>query len=279
MKTFLFAAACLLAAATSAIGQGDIRKVDFKNFTYSANCAGETPSKITVKDGEFLEEKQQDGYVDRFSFSIMDIAYGDLNADKRDEAVILSVCNTGGTGNFSEGFVYAMKAGKPSLVARIPGGDRGYGGLRSAVVENGLLVVESNDAGTDGAACCPQYIVTNKYRLGPRGGILKSGKVERRELYPKERVTFQKGLSSTTFETTIRAEEGKRYVVGARTGQTLTVSINTDKASIRLLEEEAEVKHGNNSFVAKLQKTGDYTIEVQNDSDAALTLSITIKIK
>lgn len=264
---------------SSVFGQADIHTIDFKNFTYSANCLGKTPSKISVKDGEFSEEKQQDGYVDRFSFAIMDIAYGDLNADTRDEAVILSVCNTGGTGNFSEGFVYAMKAGKPSLIARIPGGDRAYGGLRSAAVENGLLVVESNDAGTEGAACCPQYIVTTKYRLGPRGGIIKSGKVERRELYPKERVTFQKGLSSTTFETTIRGEEGKRYIVGARTGQTLTVSINTDKASIRLLEEEAEVKHGTNSFVAKLQKTGDYTIEVQNDSSAALALSMTIKIK
>lgn len=268
----------VLVLATTAFGQSDIRSVDFKNFTYSANCLGETPSKIAVKNGEFSEEKQQDGYTDRFYFNIMDVSYGDLNGDKRDEAIILSVCNTGGTGNFSEGFVYAMKAGKPSLVARIPGGDRGYGGLRSAVVDNGILVVESNDAGTEGAACCPQYIVTTRYRLGPRGGILKAGKETRRELYPKERVTFQKGLSSTTFETTIRAEEGKRFILGARSSQTLTVSIDTNKASIRLLEDEAEVKHGTNSFVAKLQKTGDYTVEVQNDSDAPLTLRITIKI-
>lgn len=278
MKIFFLLAVCLLLTA-SVFAQGDMHKVDFKNFTYSAHCLGDRPSKITVKDGEFSQEKQEDGYVDRFSFSIMDIAFGDLNGDKQDEAIVLSICNTGGTGNFSEGFIYSMRAGKASQVGRIPGGDRGYGGLRSTRVENGMLLVDSNDAGTEGAACCPQYIVTTKYRLGPRGGILKVGKSERRELYPKERVTFAKGMSSKTFETTIRAEEGKRFIVGAGSGQTMTVSIDTDKASVRLLEEEAEVKHGTNSFVAKLQKSGDYTIEVQNDSDAPLTLIVTIKIK
>lgn len=279
MKTFVVAICCFLVTVVTAFGQGDVHQVDFKNFTYSARCISDRPSKITVKDGEFSEEKQQDGYVDRFYFNVFGFAYGDLTGDKRDEAVILSSCNTGGTGNFSEGFVYSMKAGKPSLVARIPGGDRGYGGLRSVAVENGLLVVESNDAGEEGAACCPQYIVTTKYKLGPRGGILKIGKETRRELYPKERVSFPKGSSSTTFKTTIRAEEGRRFIVGARTGQTLTVSIDTDKASIRLLDEEAETTQGTNSFVAKLKKTGDYTIETQNDSDAVLTMTVSIKIR
>ena len=123
--------------AASAFGQTDIHSVDFKNFTYPALCIGEKASRITVKNGEFSEEKQEDGYVDRFYFNVMDVAYGDLNADRRDEAIILAVCNTGGTGNFSEGFIYSMKAGKAALVARIPGGDRAYGGLRSARVESG----------------------------------------------------------------------------------------------------------------------------------------------
>ena len=281
MKTFLLGTACLLITTLPAFSQGDIRKVDFKNFTYLAHCIAETPSKVTVKDGEFSEEKQQDGYVDRFYFNVMDIAYGDLNADKRDDAVIISICNTGGTGNFSEGFVYSMKNGKPALIARIPGGDRAYGGLRAARVEGGLLVVESNDVGEEGGACCPQFIVTTKYRLGPRGGILKAGKETRREIYPKQRVTFPRGASGTTFSTSIPAEEGKRYIVGARAGQTLTVSIDTDKASLRLLEEldEVEVKRGINNFLVKLPKTGDYTIEVQNDSDKPLSVSVNIKIQ
>ena len=266
-----------IATAGLAFGQTGIRGIDFKNFTYPAHCISETPSKITVKDGEFSEEKQEDGYVDRFHFSVMDIAYGDVTGDRQDEAMILAICNTGGTGNFSEGFVYSMKAGKPRLVARIPGGDRAYGGLRSTRVENGLLVVESNDVGPEGGACCPQGIVTTKYRVGS-GKIVKFGKELRREIYPRERVTFAAGASEKTFTTTIPSEEGKRFVVGARAGQTLIVSVDTDKASLRLLED-AEPKFGINNFLVKLPKTGDYTIELQNDSVSELVVTVNIKIQ
>ncbi len=266
-----------LTVSVAICAQSDIRDVDFQNFTYSAHCLSETPQNVKVRNGEFSEEKQEDGYVDRFYFRVFDAAYGDLNGDRRDEAIVLTICNTGGTGNFSEGFIFTMKAGKPSLGARIPGGDRAYGGLRTTRVENGLLVVESNDAGPDGGACCPQIIVTTKYKLAG-GRIIQSGPAVRRDLYPMERVTFTKGSSGKTFAVTIPKQEGKRFVVAARAGQTLSVSINTDKASLRLLED-ADVKFGENKFLVKLPKSGDFTIEVQNDSEAELTVTVNIKIQ
>ena len=277
MKNLLFIYVLLLASFTVVYGQGEIRSVDFKNFTYLAHCVGEEPSDVTVKDGEFLEEKQMDGYVDRFSFSVFDIAYGDLTGDRKDEAIVLTICNTGGTGNFSEGFVYSMKGRKPDLIARIPGGDRADGGLRSTRVENGLLIVESNETGPEGGACCPQIIVTTRYKVAG-GRIVQSGKESRRDIFPTERVTFAKGTSGKTFRITIPAEEGKRFVVGARAGQTLTVSVDTDKASLRLVED-AEPKYGINNFLVKLPSTGNYTIEVQNDSDVDLAVVVNIKIQ
>ena len=277
MLRLLIGAIVLGLAIVPAIAQTGIDKIDFKNFTYPAHCASESPQQITVKNGEFAEEKQQDGYVDRFYFNVRDIAYGDLNADGLDEAIVLAVCNTGGTGNFSEGFVYEFKGGKPALAARIPGHDRAYGGLRSATVKNGLLVVESNDAGPDGASCCPQLIVTTTYRVTD-GRLVQSGKEVRREIYPKERIVFAKGSSGKTFQVTIPAEEGKRLIVGARTGQTLSVSVDSDKASIRLLED-ADVKFGVNNFLAKLPSNGDYTIELQNNESAPLTVTVNVKIQ
>src|SRR5688572_6052390 len=277
MKNLLFIYVLLLASFTVVYGQGEIRSVDFKNFTYLAHCVGEEPSDVTVKDGEFLEEKQMDGYVDRFSFRVFDIAYGDLTGDRKDEAIVLTVCNTGGTGNFSEGFVYSMKGRKPDLIARIPGGDRADGGLRSTRVENGLLIVESNETGPEGGACCPQIIVTTRYKVAG-GRIVQSGKESRRDIFPTERVTFAKGTSGKTFRITIPAEEGKRFVLGARADQTLTVSVDTDKASLRLLED-AEPKYGINNFLVRLPSTENYTIEVQNNSDADLAVVVNIKIQ
>ncbi|MEO8572796.1 MAG: hypothetical protein ABI481_02415 [Pyrinomonadaceae bacterium] len=277
MRHLLLSSLVVIAASTAAIGQSDIRKVDFKNFTYLAHCISEKPSKITVKDGEFSREKQEDGYVDRFYFNVFDVAYGDLTGDGRDEAIVLGACNTGGTGNFSEGFVFSMKGPRPSLVARIPGGDRAYGGLRNTRVEGGLLVVESNDVGPEGGACCPQVIVTTKYKVAA-GKIVKAGKEVRRVLYPTERVTFARGTSSKTIRITIPREEGKRFIIGARSGQTLNVSVDTDKASLRLLGD-AEVTSGPNSLLVNLPKNGDYTVEVQNDSDAELAITMVIKIQ
>ncbi|MDM7921693.1 MAG: hypothetical protein QUS14_05285 [Pyrinomonadaceae bacterium] len=272
----LIAVALTFAASASLFAQA-IRDVDFRNFTYSPYCAGSTPENVTVINDEFSEEKQEDGYVDRFYFKVYQPEYGDLNGDRLEEAVILSVCNTGGTGNFSEGFVFGTSAKKLVLLGRIPGGDRAYGGLRSAVIKNGLLVVESNDVGELGGACCPEVIVTTTYRL--EGGKLSVvGVPVRREIFPVERIVFKRGTSGITFTTRLPADEGKRFVLGARAGQTLSVSVNSEDASLRLLED-ANVTFGINNFLARLPKTGDYTIEVRNNAATEMDVQVNIKIQ
>lgn len=176
MKRSFLIIVSFFALTFTASAQGDIRSVDFKNFTYSALCIGEAAEEITVKNGEFAYEKKEDGYIDRFYFKVFGIEYGDLTGDQQDESVVLSVCNTGGTGNFTEGFVFSMRDGKPILIARIPGGDRAYGGLRTAKVVRGLLIVESNDVGELGGACCPEFVVTTRYRVS-NGKLMKTGVV------------------------------------------------------------------------------------------------------
>jgi hypothetical protein len=267
----------LILSTVSVFAQRSVREVDFKNFTYAPYCVGETPENITVKNGEFSEEKQEDGYVDRFYFRVYDAVFGDLNGDARDEAVIISVCNTGGTGNFSEGFIFGLPAGgKPVLLARIPGGDRAYGGLRTAIVDKGVLVVESNDAGELGGACCPESIVRTRYKLAA-DKLTVIGVPERRDIYPSERLAFTKGSSGKTFKVRLPADEGKRFVVGARAGQTMDVSVGSDSVSLRLLED-ASVTFGINNFRAILPKSGDYTIEIRNDSDSEIEVTVNVKI-
>jgi len=254
-----------------------IRNVDFKNFTYEPACAYDDNKKISVKNGEFSYEKPADGYTDRFYFNVFEISYGDLNGDNSEEAIVLTTCNTGGTGNFSEGFIFTMKDGKPSLLTRIPGGDRAEGGLRTGRVENGQLVVESNDPGETGGACCPEFIVTTKYDVST-GKLKQVGKVEKRGLFPTQRVSFPKGSTGTTLTVKIEPEGGKRFVVGAREGQTLDVSVNNNKASLRLLED-AEKTDNTDGFSAVLPKNGDYTIEVSNYEKSAITVTLNIKIR
>jgi len=277
MVKIFFVSGLIIISSVFASAQTDIHKVDFKNFTYLPFCVGSKPQRVTVRDGEFSKETQMDGYVDRFYFNVFDVAFGDLNADGADEAVVLTSCNTGGTGNFSEGFVYAMKAGKPSLTARIPGGDRAYGGLRSAAISGGVLTIDANDVGELGGACCPEFAVATKYKLAA-GKLIKFARPVRRELYPKERMTFARGASEKTFTVRVDAQDIKRYVLGARAGQILSVSVSTPKVSLRLLEDAA-VTEGENGFNARLPKNSDYSFELQNISESAVDVTVTVKIK
>jgi hypothetical protein len=265
------------AASGKVVVDQAIRKVDFKNFTYEPDCAPDDQKKINVKNSEYSYEKPAEGYTDRFYFNVFEISYGDLNKDNSEEAIILTTCNTGGTGNFTQGFIYTLKDGKPVLFASIPGGDRAYGGLRTARVENGQLVVESNDPGENGANCCPQVILTTRYDVS--GGKLKPfGKVDRRDIFPSERVSFAKGATGTTIKVRIPANEGRRYIVGARAGQTLEATTNTSKAELRLLEDTQTAQFAN-GFTVVLPNNGDFTVEVTNYETSALDVILTIKIK
>jgi hypothetical protein len=276
-QKFFYTVFLTLLFSTAALAQNGIQKVDFKNFTYQPYCAGEEARKVTVKNGEFSEEKEMDGYTDRFYFNVFNVTYGDLTGDQQPEAIVLTVCNTGGTGNFSEGFVYTLKAGKPVLLTRVQGGDRAYEGLRSALVENGLLVVDRNDAGENGGACCPEFAVTTKYKLSA-GKLNVSGTPVRRELYPSEPLRFARGASSATIKLTIAPDDRKRFTLGARVGQIMIVSVDSPKISVRLLED-ALVTEGANSFTAKLPKNGTYTVELSNYEETPVEVTLTVGIK
>jgi hypothetical protein len=279
MKKIILASLFSFIFNVLAFAQGDIRQVDFKNFTYPAGfCAGEDREEITVRGGEFSEEKEVDGYTERLYFEVFSVTYGDLNGDRRDEAIILTVCNTGGTGNFSEGLIYTLKNGKPALLTGFEGGDRAYGGLRSARVERGLLTVERNDVGELGGACCPEFVVTTNYKLNGNE-LIEEGKSLRRELYPATRVSFAKGKTYADVNVNIGAGELKRFTLGARTGQTMIVSGDSADISVTLSKGEANVTENERGFVAKLNETGDFVIQIQNFSDKATKAIVRIQIR
>lgn len=256
----------------------DIRKIDFKNFTYNPFCAGEEPQNVTVKDGEFGEEKKDGEYTDRFSFTIFSVNYGDINGDGNEDAVILSNCNTGGSGQFTEGFIYELKNEKPSLVTRIPGGDRAYGGLVEGRIEKGVLVIESYDVGEQGGACCPEFVVTSRFKLSG-GKLVETGKAERKELYPAQKVSFPKGATSTTVKVKFtKTDDRKRFSLGAGKGQTLRIT-SSEKIYVDLRKGDATVKEGEGDFTATLNESGDFVIEVQFFTDTEKEIPVTIEIQ
>ena len=187
MKFSLALATILALGNLTSASSNDIRQIDFRNFRYRPSCLrlADSPSEIeqaqlkgegesvVVTNGIFKKETPEDP----LDFRILEVNYGELNSNA--VAVVTTVCNTGGSGNFSEGYVFGVANGKPKLIAIIPGGDRANGGIRSATVEHGLLRV--GRYGTDGGACCPKWVEVRDYKF-LSGKLVEVG-VERREKY------------------------------------------------------------------------------------------------
>ena len=277
-KKYVLAVLCLtFSFVVAAKAQSDIHKIDFRNFTYEVyNLSGENKMKITVKDGEYFRDEEEDKYI----FNVMDVSYGDLDGDKKDEAVVTIVVNTGGTGNFSSGQIYTMKNGKPFVLTEFEGGDRAEGGIAGAKIVSNLLVVERNSPGEFGGACCPEVIETTRYKWNGKE-LVQTGEMESRELYPSTRISFNKGTSISVFSLKLETDERKRFTVGARKGQTLRVTTTAKPVGdvyYRLVKGDGEEKEIPGGLSVRLNETGDFIFEISNTTEKTLNISVTIAI-
>ena len=183
----LILALLLLTTGIANAAPNDIYAVDFRNYNYRPSCQRLAASSAEVEQwqlsgsGESVVATngvfQSNNPDDPLDFKITSVTYGDMSSNP--VAIVTTVCNSGGSGDFSEGFVYSMVKSQPKLLAIIQGGDRANGGIHSATITNGLLRVER--FGTNGGACCPEWIQTTDYQW--RDGQLVQAGPERREKF------------------------------------------------------------------------------------------------
>jgi len=112
-----------------------IRKVDFKNFTYSGT--DDYPGIFKLKNGEKPYEHMREDGIDLYKTE-----YADLTGDGEEEAILSMSIQTGGSAIPNLIYIYTLKNDKPKLLWSFITGDRADGGLKKLYVENGELVVE-----------------------------------------------------------------------------------------------------------------------------------------
>ena len=160
--------------ATVASAGPSIRSIDWMNRVYTSGAGGQP---YQVENGEYEYAYDEDGnlvapdyqpadpdaFVERGYFSVTPPEFGDLTGDGAEEAVIVTLESTGGTGRFSGIDVYTMQGGKEVVLGGIPGGDRGDGGIAGVRIEGGVVVVDRmKSLDTDGA-CCPSRLVHERW--------------------------------------------------------------------------------------------------------------------
>jgi hypothetical protein len=143
------------------------QRADFLNFTYRPACReGKVP--VTVRNGVF--EKGEPA-ADRMIFMVVSVHLGDLTGDRQPEAVVVTYCNTGGSGGFTEGHIFDISGKQPVEIAKLPAGDRAFGGI----VGIRILPPELRVTRAQGdAACCPKQFVTNAYKI-ENGKLVEAG--------------------------------------------------------------------------------------------------------
>lgn len=260
-----------------------IRRTDFKNYTYHPDClGGDNVSKgeaVRVRNGEYMQGKD----IDRVYFAVQEVVYGDLNSDGVEEAVVRTLCNTGGTGQFTDGIIFTVRNNRPVFVTTLGTGDRADGGIQSVRIENGLLKVDRY--GGNSGACCPDYIETYTFKLRSSelvavGKPVTSDYNDPHNDRTVRRVQFQRGRSATTLKgTTTGIDE---YLLGARAGQSMTLHITGNNLSLSLLSAdgtELPQPSLNQPLTVKLPVTGDYRIVVDatTKGKASYTIAVTIR--
>jgi hypothetical protein len=194
MKKLILVFVVTLLCMVSGLAQTrNIRRVDFLNFTYqssvcSKEIGGGIGRTVKIRKGEFENSEVYYGVVGN------KIIYSDVTGDGREDAIVRIVCGLY-VANYglSEIFVYTMKNGRATLVAKLDNNDmwRDYehyypnGTLWSIIWSNrnngieirkGHVIIKTF---AEGSHAEPDYIVSLDYELSGAKFAL-NGKPQRR---------------------------------------------------------------------------------------------------
>ncbi len=146
-----------------------IRQVDFRNFTYPWYPSYLKPPQgerqITLRDGKFEIERDENRGIDNLILELQDVSYVDLTRNLKEDAIV----TVGGVAIFNKFvdaiFVYTLENNAPVVLWKHETRDRADGGLRRISVQNRVLTVEEYVGSEgDGGLCCPKIYVRSNYR-------------------------------------------------------------------------------------------------------------------
>jgi hypothetical protein len=143
-----------------------------RNATFTISGADQQIHSIHLKDGKY-EQGTDPAKTDYISISMGEqIAFGDLNADGQQDAVISLAENHGGTGVFVSVVAVLNKNGHPDPVSSTLIDDRAI--ITGLKIVDAEILVEATIHGPADPMCCPTVPSRRSYRLVDKNLVLSS---------------------------------------------------------------------------------------------------------
>ena len=162
---------------TSERGKTDIAHVPTLIDAGGAEYSGIYDHPVRLAGGSYEGEPFVDGGAARPTVQLLTGLFGkgDLDGDGSEEAVVLLVENSGGSGSFIYIAVLASRMTEIENIGTAPVGDRVQ--LRSMTVEGGDIKLDVVQQGPGDAACCPSQKARRSWVLESEGLVEKSPEV------------------------------------------------------------------------------------------------------
>ena len=146
---------------TDAPASSELTVEQLGNATYS----GIYDEPVTLTDGLYEGEPFVEGGAARPTVQLIEdtILYGDLNGDGVDDAAMMLVENSGGSGVFNYIGAQINQDGQPVDAGTVLLGDRTQ--IQSGVIEDGQIVIDMVTQGPQDAMCCPTLKLRTSYAV------------------------------------------------------------------------------------------------------------------
>jgi hypothetical protein len=94
-----------------------------------------------------------------------------------------------------------------------------------------------------------------------------------------KRMSFGKGQNWGTSNITLPAGGIQRFIVSAKSGQTMDVEVSSKDTSVNLVKGKAQTEEDFGFLTAQLQANGDYVFEVKNSTKKEIKTSVKVTIE
>jgi hypothetical protein len=133
----------------------EIRKFNFLNRTYFAECAGQ---KVRVRNGSYQADANAGPF---FQFKVS-VSFGDVTEDGVEEALVITQCD-GAVQNFSTAKVYAVQNNRLVKLAQLRHGSKNDGDILGGKISKGRVIVRRLIEQVPGERCAETKNIT--YRM------------------------------------------------------------------------------------------------------------------